>query len=40
MTEMMLTGRKYGHEDGKSIGLALFSCAEGEALALAEDLAG
>jgi len=40
MTEMMLTGRKYGHEDGKSLGLAHYTCAEGEALALAEELAG
>ena len=40
MTEMMLTARKYGHEDGKSLGLAHYTCAEGEALALAEEVAG
>ena len=33
MTEMMLTGRKYGHEDGKSLGLAHYTCAEGGACA-------
>jgi enoyl-CoA hydratase/carnithine racemase len=40
MTEMMLTGRKYGAEDGERLGLAHYSVGEGEALALARELAG
>ena len=40
MTEMMLTGRKYGSQDGLSLGLAHYACGEGEALGLAEELAG
>ncbi|WP_170604059.1 crotonase/enoyl-CoA hydratase family protein [Ruegeria arenilitoris] len=40
MTEMMLTGRKYGAEEGVSLGLAHYSTAEGEAMALAQKLAG
>lgn len=40
MTEMMLTGRKYGAEDGVALGLAHYSVGEGEALALAQKLAG
>lgn len=37
---MMLTGRKYGAEDGVALGLAHYSVGEGEALALAQKLAG
>ena len=40
MTEMMLTGRKYGPEDGVSLGLAHYAVAEGEAMELAQTLAG
>ena len=40
MTEMMLTGRKYGAEEGVSLGLAHYAVGEGEALALAQQLAG
>ncbi len=40
MTEMMLTGRKYGADEGLALGLAHYSVAEGEALDLAMDLAG
>ena len=40
MTEMMLTGRKYGAEDGVALGLAHYAVGEGEALALAQKLAG
>ncbi len=40
MTEMMLTGRKYGAEDGERLGLCHYSVGEGEAMALAMDLAG
>ncbi|WP_209504355.1 MULTISPECIES: crotonase/enoyl-CoA hydratase family protein [unclassified Ruegeria] len=40
MTEMMLTGRKYGADEGVSLGLAHYSVGEGEALALAQKLAG
>ena len=40
MTEMMLTGRKYSAEDGLRLGLAHYSVGDGEALALARDLAG
>ncbi|WP_261385410.1 crotonase/enoyl-CoA hydratase family protein [Vannielia litorea] len=39
MIEMMLTGRKYGHEEGKALGLAHYAVGEGEALDLAMDLA-
>ena len=40
MTEMMLTGRKYGADEGLSLGLAHYSVGEGEALELAYKLAG
>lgn len=40
MTEMMLTGRKYGAEEGLRLGLCHYAVAEGEALSLAMDLAG
>lgn len=40
MTEMMLTGRKYGADEGLSLGLAHYSVAEGEAMPLAQTLAG
>lgn len=40
MTEMMLTGRKYGADEGKSLGLCHYSVGDGEALSLAMDLAG
>ncbi len=39
MTEMMLTGRKYGAEEGLRLGLTHYSVGEGEALAMAKDLA-
>lgn len=39
MIEMMLTGRKYGHEEGKALGLAHYAVGEGEALDLAMELA-
>ena len=39
MTEMMLTGRKYGAEEGLALGLAHYSVGEGEALPLAMELA-
>ncbi len=39
MTEMMLTGRRYGHEDGVRLGLAHYAVGDGEALPLARDLA-
>jgi enoyl-CoA hydratase/carnithine racemase len=39
MVEMMLTGRKYGHDEGKQLGLAHYAVGEGEALALAQELA-
>lgn len=39
MIEMMLTGRKYGAEDGLALGLTHYSVAEGAALAMAQDLA-
>ena len=38
--EMMLTGRKYGAEEGLRLGLAHYAVGEGEALPLAYDLAG
>lgn len=40
MTEMMLTGRKYSADEGLSLGLAHYSVGEGEALELAQTLAG
>ncbi len=40
MTEMMLTGRKYDAHDGLRLGLCHYTVGEGEALALAMDLAG
>ncbi|SIO21323.1 crotonase/enoyl-CoA hydratase family protein [Vannielia litorea] len=39
MIEMMLTGRKYGADEGLSLGLAHYSVGEGEALELAMELA-
>ncbi len=39
MIEMMLTGRKYGADEGKALGLAHYAVGEGEALAMAQDLA-
>ena len=39
MCEMMLTGRKYGAEEGLRLGLAHYAVAEGEALPMAYDLA-
>jgi enoyl-CoA hydratase/carnithine racemase len=40
MTEMMLTGRKYTADEGLALGLTHYSVGEGEALALAQKLAG
>lgn len=40
MTEMMLTGRKYNADEAVSLGLAHYAVEAGEALALAESLAG
>ncbi len=40
MTEMMLTGRKYGAEEGLALGLAHYVVGEGEALARARAIAG
>lgn len=40
MTEMMLTGRKYNSVDGQALGLAHYAVGEGEALGLAQTLAG
>lgn len=40
MIEMMLTGRKYGADEGKALGLAHYSVGESEALAMAQELAG
>ena len=40
MVEMMLTGRKYGAEEGLALGLTHYSVGEGEAMALARKLAG
>ncbi|SEP82360.1 crotonase/enoyl-CoA hydratase family protein [Thalassovita taeanensis] len=40
MIEMMLTGRKYGAEEGKALGLCHYAVGEGEALPLAMELAG
>ncbi|NUB45495.1 crotonase/enoyl-CoA hydratase family protein [Fertoebacter nigrum] len=39
MIEMMLTGRKYGADEGVALGLAHYAVAEGAALAMAQDLA-
>ena len=39
MTEMMLTGRKYGAEEGMALGLAHYVVGEGEALTRAKELA-
>ena len=39
MTEMMLTGRKYGPDEGLHLGLAHYAVADGEALPLAHQLA-
>lgn len=40
MTEMMLTGRKYSAEEGLNLGLAHYAVGDGEALGLAQTLAG
>lgn len=40
MCEMMLTGRKYNSEEGLALGLTHYAVGEGEALALAQKLAG
>lgn len=40
MTEMMLTGRKYGADEGKALGLCHYAVDEGAALAEAQKLAG
>lgn len=40
MTEMMLTGRKYGANEGLKLGLTHYVVGEGEALAKAKELAG
>lgn len=39
MIEMMLTGRKYGAEEGLRLGLAHYAVGEGESMTLARDLA-
>lgn len=39
MCEMMLTGRKYNSEEGLALGLTHYAVGEGEALALAKELA-
>jgi enoyl-CoA hydratase/carnithine racemase len=39
MTEMMLTGRKYGAQDGMALGLAHYAVAKGGALTKARELA-
>jgi enoyl-CoA hydratase/carnithine racemase len=39
MREMMLTGRSYGADEGLTLGLAHYSVAEGEGMALALQLA-
>ncbi|WP_319533104.1 crotonase/enoyl-CoA hydratase family protein [uncultured Cohaesibacter sp.] len=39
MIEMMLTGRKYSAEEGLGLGLTHYCVGEGEALAMAKDLA-
>lgn len=40
MTEMMLTGRTYGADEGLSLGLCHYSVGDGEAMGLARELAG
>lgn len=40
MTEMMLTGRKYDADEGRALGLAHYAVGDGEAMDLAEKLAG
>ncbi|NIZ10700.1 crotonase/enoyl-CoA hydratase family protein [Pseudooceanicola sp. HF7] len=40
MVEMMLTGRKYGSEEGQRLGLCHYAVGEGEALPMAMELAG
>lgn len=40
MTEMMLTGRKYSADEGLSLGLAHYVVGDGEAMELAQTLAG
>ncbi|WP_319413635.1 crotonase/enoyl-CoA hydratase family protein [uncultured Cohaesibacter sp.] len=40
MIEMMLTGRKYGADEGLALGLTHYAVGEGEALDMAMDLAG
>ncbi len=40
MCEMMLTGRKYNAEEGLALGLTHYSVGEGEAMAMAQKLAG
>jgi enoyl-CoA hydratase/carnithine racemase len=40
MIEMMLTGRRYGAAEGLALGLCHYGVGAGEAMALAEDLAG
>ena len=40
MTEMMLTGRKYNADEGLALGLTHYAVGEGEALSLAQQLAG
>ncbi|MCB1335931.1 MAG: crotonase/enoyl-CoA hydratase family protein [Maritimibacter sp.] len=39
LIEMMLTGRKYGAEEGLALGLAHYAVGEGEALPMAQDMA-
>ena len=39
MREMMLTGRRYGADEGLALGLCHYAVGEGEALPLARDLA-
>ncbi len=39
MIEMMLTGRKYSADEGRALGLAHYAVGDGEALAMAQDLA-
>ncbi|MCI4666457.1 MAG: crotonase/enoyl-CoA hydratase family protein [Neomegalonema sp.] len=39
MVEMMLTGRKYGAEEGLRLGLTHYAVGEGEAIAKAQELA-
>lgn len=40
MCEMMLTGRKYSADEGLTLGLTHYAVGEGEAMALAQKLAG